>query len=48
MRKTNFAVIGVGLWGEAHAHVFATHPYANLAAVCDLDAEKAAKVAAVE
>ena len=47
MRKTNFAVIGVGLWGEAHAHVFATHPYANLAAVCDLDAEKAAKVAAV-
>jgi predicted dehydrogenase len=44
-KKIRFGVIGTGLWGEAHAEVYSTHPLAELAAVCDLDAGKAKRVA---
>jgi predicted dehydrogenase len=40
-----FGVIGVGLWGEVHAEIYAHHPYAVLAAVCDLDSRRAGRVA---
>ena len=40
-----FGVIGTGLWGEYHALVYSTHPGAELVAVCDVNAERAAQVA---
>jgi predicted dehydrogenase len=43
--KVRFGVIGAGMWGQAHAEVYATHPHAELAAVCDLDAARARQVA---
>ena len=40
-----FGVIGVGLWGEYHALTYATYPGAELVAVCDVDARRAAEMA---
>ena len=44
-KKHRFGLIGAGLWGEAHAEVYATHPWAELAAVCDSDRSRAERVA---
>lgn len=44
--KINFGVIGCGEWGKSHALVFDQSPYANLVAVCDVNAEAAKRVAA--
>jgi predicted dehydrogenase len=41
-----FGVIGTGLWGRAHAEVYATNPYSRLVAVCDLNKDRAEEVAA--
>jgi predicted dehydrogenase len=40
-----FGVIGTGLWGEYHALTYATYPGADLVAVCDVNAERAAEMA---
>lgn len=40
-----FGVIGTGLWGEYHALTYSTHLGAELVAVCDLNAERAAEIA---
>ncbi len=40
-----FGVIGVGLWGEYHAMTYASYPGARLAAVCDVNAKRAAQIA---
>lgn len=45
MDKINFGIIGAGLWGEAHAEVYSTHHSARLAAVCDINEEKAQRMA---
>ncbi len=42
-----FGVIGAGLWGRAHAEVYAASPYSRLVAVCDLDGERAKALAAL-
>ena len=39
------AVIGCGWQGRSHARIFAALPNARLVAVCDIDGEKASKVA---
>lgn len=44
-KRIRFGVIGAGLWGEAHAEVYSTHPLAQLAAVCDMDGAKAKRLA---
>jgi len=44
--KKRFAIIGVGLFGEMHARAYASHPEAELALVCDLNADRAREVAA--
>ena len=44
--QLSVGIIGTGLWGEQHAHVFATLPQTRLAAVCDLDRDRAAALAA--
>lgn len=40
-----FGVIGAGLWGQAHAEVYATHPNSKLIAICDLNMKLAQSVA---
>ena len=45
MNKIGMAVIGCGTWGEAHAEIYATEPYANLVAVCDRDESRAKALA---
>lgn len=44
-KKIRFGVVGAGLWGEVHAEIYSTHPYAELAAVCDSDTARAKRVA---
>jgi predicted dehydrogenase len=41
MQERGFGVIGLGNWGSLHARVYASTPGARLAAVCDLDADRA-------
>jgi predicted dehydrogenase len=45
MDKVNLGVIGAGIWGEAHARIFSSHPPANLVSVCDIDENKAREIA---
>lgn len=40
-----FGLIGTGLWGSVHAEIYSEHPFTELSAVCDIDKEKAGKVA---
>ena len=44
--KTRMAIIGAGLWGEAHAGIYQRHPGTELVAICDLNLEKAQALAA--
>jgi predicted dehydrogenase len=46
MPQKRFAIIGVGLFGEMHARAYTSHPEAELAVVCDLNADRAREVAA--
>jgi predicted dehydrogenase len=39
------AVIGAGIWGENHAMALATYPIVELAWICDLNAERAKRLA---
>ncbi|MCL2709152.1 MAG: Gfo/Idh/MocA family oxidoreductase [Defluviitaleaceae bacterium] len=39
------AIIGAGLWGNAHAEVYRAHKDAECVAVCDLDGSRAAEFA---
>ncbi len=41
MKQIRFGIVGAGLWGQAHAEVYSTHPMAALTAVCDTDESKA-------
>jgi predicted dehydrogenase len=45
MDRKRFALIGSGVFGEVHAKAYSSHPEAELAAVCDLRAERAAEIA---
>ena len=45
MNEVRFGIVGAGLWGQSHAKVYTTHPSARLAAVCDLDENRAAALA---
>jgi predicted dehydrogenase len=41
MDRKKVAIIGAGTWGQTHASIYAEHPGVELAAVCDVDLEKA-------
>lgn len=45
MKTVKMALVGAGTWAAAHAEVYATHPAAELVAVCDLDVKRARKLA---
>lgn len=38
-------VVGTGIWGNMHARAYVQHPSAELVAVCDLDEDRARKMA---
>ena len=40
-----FALVGAGLFGERHAQAYSRHPSVDFAAVCDLDAARAERLA---
>lgn len=46
MEKVRVGLIGTGTWGTIHAQTYTEYPRAALAAVCDLNEERARKVAA--
>ncbi|MDQ0474077.1 Gfo/Idh/MocA family protein [Labrys wisconsinensis] len=41
MQRLRMGVVGAGLWGANHAHVFTTLPETELVAVCDVSPERA-------
>lgn len=45
MNRLRMALIGCGTWGEGHARLYAQDPRVELAAVCDLSAERAGALA---
>jgi UDP-N-acetylglucosamine 3-dehydrogenase len=45
MRKLGVAVIGTGFWGKNHARVYTELAETDLIAICDIDAERARRVA---
>jgi UDP-N-acetylglucosamine 3-dehydrogenase len=45
VKKVRTAVIGTGFWGKNHARVYKELAETELVAICDIDAERAAKVA---
>jgi len=45
MKRLGVAVIGTGFWGRNHARIFRELEETELMAVCDIDAERAGKVA---
>ena len=44
MATVRIGVIGLGTWGQTHVDTYADHPGAELAAICDLDAERLDRV----
>ena len=45
MKKVGFGSIGIGLWGEMHAKIYASSPGVELKAVCDLREDRAKEIA---
>ncbi len=43
--KKGFALVGAGIYGQRHAQAYSRHPLVDFVAVCDLDGERARKVA---
>ncbi len=45
MRRVKMAVIGAGIWGENHATALSTYPIVDLLYICDLNPERARRLA---
>lgn len=41
MKKIRMAIVGAGIWGENHARIYQAHPFCEVAAICDLNLNKA-------
>lgn len=46
MSKLKIAVIGAGTWGQNHIEIYNDHPFAEVVALCDQNAERAQAAAA--
>ncbi|WP_220482010.1 Gfo/Idh/MocA family protein [Paenibacillus sp. 1011MAR3C5] len=46
MKKVKMGIVGAGTWGETHAYIYNDHPVAEVAAICDMNSERAAALAA--
>jgi len=42
--KLKMAIVGTGIWGENHARIYQSHPFAEVVAICDMDYDKAKKM----
>ncbi|WP_181376458.1 Gfo/Idh/MocA family protein, partial [Paenibacillus agaridevorans] len=45
MTTIKMGIVGAGTWGQTHAYIYNDHPHAEVAAVCDMNAERAAALA---
>lgn len=45
MQSIRVAIVGAGVWGDTHAAIFREHPLAEPVAICDVNRERAEKVA---
>lgn len=45
MDKLKMAIVGAGIWGENHARIYKSHPFAEVTAICDMKREKAQAIA---
>lgn len=45
IQKLRMAIVGAGTWGENHARIYREHPFAEVVAVCDMNLEKATRMA---
>lgn len=45
MKTIRMGIVGAGTWGETHAFLYKEHPHAELAAVCDLNEDRARALA---
>ncbi|RCX13522.1 putative dehydrogenase [Anaerobacterium chartisolvens] len=39
--KLKIAIVGAGIWGENHAKIYQSHPFAEASAICDMNYDKA-------
>lgn len=39
--KLKMAIVGAGIWGENHAKIYQSHPFAEVVAICDMNYGKA-------
>lgn len=39
--KLKMAIVGAGIWGENHAKIYQSHPFAEVVAICDMNYAKA-------
>ncbi|WP_206098751.1 Gfo/Idh/MocA family protein [Paenibacillus paeoniae] len=46
MTKIRMGIVGAGTWGETHAYIYNDHPGAEVTAICDMNRERAAALAA--
>ena len=48
MKTIKMAIVGAGIWGANHARIYKAHPFADVVAICDMQREKAERVAREE
>ncbi len=48
MDFVKMAIVGAGTWGANHARIYKAHPFADIVSICDMNREKAEKVAREE
>lgn len=45
MSRIKIGIVGAGVWGETHAYLYDEHPQAELVAICDLNRDRAERLA---
>ncbi len=48
MKTIKMALVGAGTWGANHARIYKAHPFADIVAICDMNGERARRVAEEE
>ena len=44
-KSLKMAIVGAGIWGENHAKIYNSHPFADTVAICDMNRPKAEQIA---
>lgn len=45
MKQIRMGIVGAGTWGETHASIYSEHLFADPVAICDMNEERARKIA---